>query len=101
MNIALEKNFEIKMVEVYRNAMKEVNYPAKIFLGMVGEFSGVETAKKLLSKKDDTTGFVALAYEKKRPDLTMEHLIYYNEDYHSLFTNEEIAICKERLIIKN
>jgi len=55
----------------------------------------VEAARRLISKPGGTGGFSRL-HELKRLDLTVEALVL-TPKYHSLFTEEERELCKERL----
>lgn len=91
----LEKIFHFKMVNLYNTAKKECGYNAVRFMQMTSEIGGLETAKQLILKENETYGFERL-WELKRLDLSVETLIL-NPEFEDLFTIEERKICKNRL----
>ena len=97
MNQALIEKFNAAMLNIYETAKSDANYIATRFFHMVGENGGLETAKYLIHSKNVSEGYTAL-WEMKRLDLTVESLIMDNPKYHALFTDEELAICKKRLV---
>lgn len=92
----VERKFHTDMVDVYRKADKECGYRATRFLQMLGEKGGVKTAKELISKDGGTEGFLKL-WQFGRLDLSIEALVQ-QEEFRELFTEEELKLCKERLI---
>ena len=92
---ALEKRFEQDMLDIYTTAKKECGYNASRFLQMVGTKGGLAVAKQLISKPGGTDGFATL-WEHGRLDLSVEaHVL--KAEYAELFTDEERALCRERL----
>ena len=87
--------FHEEMVNIYKKAKKECHYNAKIFLTMVVDYGGLETAKKLLASDAPQYGFEKL-WESGRLDLTMEALVL-RPQYHSLFTDQELKVAEKRL----
>jgi len=97
MNEILVNNFNAAMLNIYERAKSEANYTASRFFHMVGERGGLEAAKYLIHSPNVSEGYTAL-WERKRLDLTVEALIIENHKYHELFTEEELEICKKRLL---
>jgi hypothetical protein len=62
---------------------------------MVEERGGVEAAKRLLAKNDVQSGLMKL-WNCGRLDLSMEALVI-DPRFQPLFSEEEIAIARERL----
>lgn len=91
----LEKQFDREMQDVYTSAKQECGYNATRFLQMLSKNGGVQTAKQLIKKEGGTYGFSVL-WEKHRLDLSVEARVLKPE-YHDLFSDDERAICKERL----
>lgn len=91
----LEKQFHDAMVNIYKQAKEECGYAPALFLKMVGELGGIETAKRLLRSKNTQYGFFELQ-RCNRLDLTMEaHVI--KPEYAELFEAEEVREARERL----
>lgn len=91
----LEKEFDIDMHNIYKRTKEECNYNATRFLQMLNQYGGLATAKKLIHKTDSSYSFTVL-WENNRLDLSVEALVI-NPKYHSLFTEEEIKSCENRL----
>jgi len=91
----IEDKFHDEMKKIYLKAKEEAHYPANRFIQMVSNDGGLETAKKLIMKEGGSDGFTNL-WERNRLDLTVEALVIRAE-FASLFSEEEIKICKERL----
>jgi hypothetical protein len=70
-------------------------YIPTYFMQMVEEYGGVETAKRLLAKKEIQTGLMTL-WELGLLDCSTEAYVV-KEKYASLFTSEEISEAKRRL----
>ena len=91
--VALERDFEAEMRQIYNRAKNEVGYNAMRFLQIVQERRGVETARRLLPTMSD--GFVAL-WERDRLDLTVEYLVLQPR-WHELFSDDERCVARQRL----
>lgn len=91
----LEIEFHKDMIDIYRKAKEECDYNATRFLQMVSNEGGIKTARKLLATAEPSDGFAEL-WRNHRLDLTMENLVLQPQ-YHSLFTDQEIEIARERL----
>jgi hypothetical protein len=87
--------FERAMKDVYIRARAEANYTATYFVGMLSDYGGLGTAKRLLATHEVSTGFTAL-YERDRLDLTVEALLVQPR-FASLFTPDEIETARQRL----
>ncbi len=96
MTISLEAQLHRAMHDIYVRAKEEVDYNAGYFLNMLRESGGIGTAKSLINAPKISDGFSAL-WERKRLDLTVEAVIPKREEFHPMFTEEELAICKKRL----
>src|SRR5687767_6850060 len=94
-SVNIEADFNEAMLDIYRRAKSEANYEARIFLRMVVERGGLETARYLLHAPKVSDGYTAL-WERGRLDLTVEAMIL-NEKWHHLFTCEERRIAVDRL----
>lgn len=92
----LETQFNEAMLDIYRKAKSEAKYTAIRFLQMVTDHGGIETAHILINSPTVSDGYTAL-WERGRLDLTVESMILENEKFHELFSEEELAICRERL----
>ena len=92
----LEDEFSRAMFEIYRRAKAEAKYPANIFLQMLTERGGIDTAKFLINQRNPSDGYTHL-YERDRLDLTVEAEIVDNAKWHPLFTQDEIEKARKRL----
>lgn len=92
----LQDRFHAAMLNIYERALSETNYRAVRFLHMVGEMGGLQAARVLLHAQNVSDGYTAL-WERARLDLTVEALILDSPAYHSLFTKDELEICRKRL----
>ncbi len=92
----MEQEFDQRMQEVYRSGKVEARYSAPLFAEMLREHGGLETARRFIHSPDYAPGFTKL-WERKRLDLTVEAVILSEPKWHSLFTPEELAICRNRL----
>ncbi|RLD02900.1 MAG: hypothetical protein DRI65_13970 [Chloroflexota bacterium] len=86
--------FHQKMLEVYEKA-RDQDYFATYFKGMLDQYGGLETAKRLLAKSQPQTGLFRL-WELKMLDSSMEALVI-QERFSELFTEDEIQEAKNRL----
>jgi len=94
MNLELE--LENEMLALYKIAKNKCKYNATRFFQMFTELGGLQTAKKLINSNNPTNGFTAM-WECGCLDLTIEKLVL-NPKYRELFTDEELAKAKKRLI---
>ena len=92
----MEEKFNEAMWDIYHSAKKKCNYNATLFMQMLAEYGGVDTAKKLLSKEKTQYGFTEL-WLCGRLDLTVEAHVVMNE-FKELFAPEEIKRAKDRLL---
>ena len=92
----LTEEFDEAMHNIYHLALSEAGYKASIFLNMLFEYGGIETARRFIHSQKVSDGYTAL-WERKRLDLTVEALISDNEKWQPLFSVEAIAICRKRL----
>jgi hypothetical protein len=93
---SLVAQFDEEMLNIYRRAKLEAGYNASLFLHMLGEHGGLETARILIHKDRVSDGYTAL-YLRGRLDITVEAVIRDNPKWHTLFTSKELEICDERL----
>ena len=90
----LEEQFHYAMIGIYENA-KDHHYFATYFKRMLDEYQGVETAKRLLAKKEIQEGLMKL-WEMKMLNQSMEALVI-QERFKSLFTDAEVVEARRRL----
>lgn len=88
--------FNEAMLDIYRMAKSEAKYNAVRFLQMVTDHGGAEAAHILINSPTVSEGYTAL-WERGRLDLTVEAMILRNVEYHELFSEEELEICRQRL----
>ena len=88
--------FDQAMFSIYERAKKEAGYNALIFLRMLSENGGVQTARTLINATKPSDGYTSL-YEKGRLDLTVEAMVLENQIWHELFTSDELKKAKTRL----
>jgi hypothetical protein len=93
----LEEDFHHAMIGIYEKAKDACDYKPTRFLQMVQEYGGVRTAKRLLARSEVQSGLETL-WECHRLDLSMEALVL-KPRFQSLFTEEELKIAKDRLIL--
>lgn len=91
----LELDLYNDMLRIYKEADRECNYRPTIFREMLIREGGLKTAKSLISKNAETTGFTKLL-ECSRLDLSVEALVA-KDKYKELFTDKEIKSCKDKL----
>ena len=92
----LDTQFDQAMFDVYRCAKVEAGYNATIFLQMLTDNRGRQTAKTLINAVKPSDGYTAL-YMRGRLDLTVEALVVEDERWHQLFTDNELARARKRL----
>jgi hypothetical protein len=91
----LENEFDREMHEVYETGVL-YGYHAHIFLKIIEEHGEVEAAKRLLAADGPQEGLYRL-WELHLLNHSMEALVI-KDRYAPLFTAEEIAEAKKRLI---
>lgn len=92
----LESEFHEAMLNIYRVAKSEAKYNAQRFLQMVVDHGGPEAAHMLINADTVSEGYTAL-WERRRLDLTVEAMVIETAKFHSLFTENELQICRNRL----
>ena len=97
--MSMESKLHQEMIEMFTIAGKETGYWGRYFLRSVKKNGGLQTAKKMLSKRlenpSEQKGFQALI-EAGRPDLSLESLILQPR-FRDLFTSYELDEAKRRL----
>lgn len=88
--------FDQAMFDIYKRAKRETGYNATLFLQMVTNNGGLQTARTLINARKPSDGYTAL-YERGRLDLTVEAMILENPRWHELFTPEELERARGRL----
>lgn len=92
----LLKQLDQAMFTIYRRAKSETKYNATIFLGMLNDRGGLDTAKYLINTPKPSDGYTELSL-KGRLDLTVEAMVIEEPRWHVLFTEEELAKARKRL----
>ena len=92
----LEQELGNEMLKLYGIAKEKCNYNATRFIQMFYKLGAIETAKTLINSKNPTDGFTAM-WECHCLDLTIEFLAL-NPKFKELFSNEELAKARKRLI---
>jgi hypothetical protein len=92
-----EMTFDEAMFNIYRRAKDEAGYNASIFLKMISDNGGLQTARTLINASRPSDGYTAL-YERDRLDLTVEAMVLENSVWHELFTSDELERAKSRLL---
>ena len=93
---ALESKFHEAMLTIYRRAKVEENYNATIFRNMVVDRGGLDAARTLINSTKPSSGYSKLV-ELGRLDLSMEAMVVQSNEFHTLFTEHELEICRKRL----
>ncbi len=91
----LETEFHIRMLWTLEEGVNRGCYPTDVLL-MLHHYGGVETAKRMLAKREIPTGLIRI----RRLDLpldSVEHLVI-EEQYAPLFTKEERIEAYRRLV---
>jgi hypothetical protein len=92
--MSLEAEFT-QAIEKTIEAAKARNYIPTYFMQMVGEYGGVETAKRLLASRDPQVGLFEL-YHRDLLDESMEAVVLQAK-FRPLFTEKELAEAHRRL----
>ena len=93
-----EEALTIFLQNLAARTKKETGYPPTLFCTMLSDKGGLQTARDLINKSKPSSGYTAL-WEKGRLDLTVEAQILENEneEWHDLFTRQELENCRKRL----
>lgn len=91
-----EQQFEAAMFNIYKRAKNEAGYTANVFLQMLTDRGGLETARFLINQPKPSDGYTNL-FERGRLDLTVEALVIEGEKWHVLFTPDELEKALNRL----
>lgn len=92
----VERRFDLAMENIYRLAKEEAKYTPHIYLQMLHEHGGLQTAKILINKPKESDGYTQL-FLAGRLDLTVEAMVFDNPEWHELFTAEELDKVSTRL----
>lgn len=91
----LEARFQQAMLGIYQQAKKELNYDAKLLLGMLVNEGAVATATRLVMSDRLSEGFIYLLTHE-RLDLTVEALVA-DSKFAPLFSSEVATRAEQRL----
>ncbi len=91
-----EQKLNASLLALYKRTLKETKYNATYFLQMLHERGGLATIRTLINRKDPSEGFARL-WEIGRLDLTIEAFVVDTQEFHALFTDEELAGARKRL----
>lgn len=96
MAVSLTADFQEAMLDIYRQAARELNYRPKVFLDMLTMRGAVATAKALINAEEQSDGFTRL-WQENRLDLSVEAVVVEHPRWYPLFTEEELARAVRRL----
>ena len=91
----LEEEFS-QFLTGHINKIREEGYDPLLVPTSIESKGARHTCKELINAKEIGSGFKRLC-DKGRIGLTFESQIVNNKKWHSLFTEEEIKICEERI----
>ena len=91
----LEERFDAAMMSIYHEA-KKIGYTPSMFHQMVVKQGGLAAAKQLINAPNPSDGYTKL-WELGRLDISVEVVVLENDNWHPLFTQEELGICRKRL----
>lgn len=95
--MSLENEFDEAMHNIYVTAVREAKYTPHEFHRMLLNRGGVATARDLINRAKPSDGYTNL-YLRGFLRLTVEAVIFDHPRWHSLFTGEELEICRKRLV---
>jgi hypothetical protein len=95
MSKQLELDFHEAMIAAYKRAKHDAHYDARIFIGMVADKGGLDTAKYLIDAPKVSDGYTAL-WQRNRLDLTVEAIIL-EKKWWPLFTSTQRKAAINRL----
>lgn len=98
MSKELAEQFHHAMIGIYDAALQlKPPYRAKLFLKMVHEHGGKETADRLLATVKPSTGFSELYLRGKESlGLSVEYLVL-KDPWRTLFTEQQLSVARKRL----
>lgn len=91
----IEAQLHQKLIEAENESKNVLGYISHSFIEMIDEHGALQTVKILISKNPSNA--YAKLWEKNRLDLTVEAIIIQNQEFHSIFSEEELNKAKERL----
>ncbi len=91
----VERRFTAAMLAIYHQA-RSIGYTPSIFFRMLNEKGAIQTARQLINAPQPSDGYTRL-WELKRLDLSVEAVVHDNAEWHVLFTENELRLCKRRL----
>lgn len=91
----VEREFHRAMIATYRRTQVEVHYNPSLFIRMISDLGGLETARRLVRSSTPSDGFRVL-WEAGRLDLTAEAQILRPE-FSDLFSDELREQARQRL----
>jgi hypothetical protein len=91
----LLERFDAAMFGVYRDAKAQAKYNATLFLKMLSDHGGYDTALRLVRMETPSVGYTAL-YERGYLNLTVEALVL-RDPWRQLFTKDDLRNAAERL----
>ena len=91
----LMKQFDVAMFNIYRDAKIKAKYNATLFLQMLSDHGGHDTALRLIRSEKPSDGYTAL-YERGHLELTVEALVI-KSPWNSLFNGTDLNKAKSRL----
>lgn len=94
--MSLEQDFDQHMLNLADYTKQEVYNPTA-FRRMVLDRGGLATARDLITSNKPSDGYTNL-YLASRLNLTVEAQVYDNKRWHPLFHDEEIELCRKRLV---
>lgn len=95
--MSLLEQFDVAMFDIYRRAKEEAGYNASLFLQMLVAKKGLATARQLINAQKPSDGYTHL-YERGFLELTVEAMVTENSKWHGLFTSDELARARKRLM---
>ena len=99
MSSQLEEHFDAAMLNIYEQATRlKPPYRASRFLQMVQGSGGKAAADQLLGSANPSAGFTELFLRgREQLKLSVEYLVL-QDPWHSLFTEEQLAVARKRLV---
>ena len=91
----LLKQFDVAMFNIYRDAKVKAKYNATLFLQMLSEHGGYDTALRLIRSERPSDGYTAL-FERGQLELTVEALVI-KTPWNSLFIESDLTKAAGRL----
>ena len=91
------REFHEQMLDIYRQAKRQLGYNATRFLQMVTERGGYSAARDLLATNEVSEGFTELSLRGNRLDLSVEFLVL-TSPWCTLFSDAELDVARKRLV---